>query len=79
MHFDSLRFVLQLTTDKSIKSLEAQLAEVTSKMEEYQHQVTELNNEKSKFTLENSELARQLDESEAQAITLNKLKTTLSR
>ncbi len=29
-------------------------------------------------TLENSELARQLDESEAQAITLNKLKTTLS-
>ncbi len=65
--------------EKTNKSLEAQLAEMTSKMEDYQRQTTELINEKSKFTLENSELARQLEESENSVMQLNKIKSTLAR
>ena len=72
-------FMSQIHTDKNTKSLEAQLAEITSKMEEYMRQVSELNNEKSKFTMENVELARQVDEADSTIMQLNKMKSTLAR
>ena len=71
--------MLQIQTDKNTKSLEAQLNEVTGKMEEYMRQVSELNNDKSRFTMENIELSRQLEESESTIMQLNKMKSALTR
>ena len=53
--------------------------EVTSKMEEYMRHVAELNIEKSRFTVENVELARQLDEAESSVMQLQKMKSALTR
>ena len=41
--------------------------------------VSELNTEKSRFTVENVELARQLDEAESSVMQLQKMKSALTR
>lgn len=48
-------------------------------MEEYMRHVSELNTEKSRFTVENVELARQLDEAESSVMQLQKMKSALTR
>ena len=48
-------------------------------MDEYMRHVSELNTEKSRFTVENVELARQLDEAESSVMQLQKMKSALTR
>ena len=75
--FHSVYF--QISLEKNNKRLEGELNEVTSKMEEYMRHVSELNTEKSRFTVENLEFARQLEEAENTVMQLQKMKSALTR
>ena len=69
----------QLQSDKAVKSLEAQLADVTRKQEEQSRSQSDLSSSKSRLQQENVELNRQVEELEGQIGQLSKAKTTLSK
>lgn len=52
--------------DKSVKTLEMQLADLNAKADEQARQLNELSSWKSRVTNENADLQRQLEDSESQ-------------
>lgn len=61
-----------------MKQLEVQLADAQFKVDEMNRTLNDLDGGKKKLAVENSELQRQLEESESQVAQLNKIKASLA-
>jgi chromosome segregation ATPase len=66
----------KLAAEKLSKQLEQQLNDIHIKLDEHLRQITDLNQQKSRLSNENSDLVRQLEEFEHQVAILSKTKAT---
>ena len=80
LKYQYLQFVhLQVSAEKLAKTLEQQLGELNSKLEESASSVNDLGGLKAKMQAENAELLRQLEEAESQLNQLNRQKQQLAK
>jgi chromosome segregation ATPase len=70
---------LQSNSDKVSKSLESQLSELNSKLDQAQREMTELNSSKARAQAEATDLGRKLEEAESQLNQFNKAKQALGK
>lgn len=64
--------------EKLAKSLENQLGEANSRLDESSRTINNLTTQQSRFANENNDLQRQLEESESQINQLNRVKSQLT-
>jgi len=70
---------VQSQAEKIAKNLESQLSDLTGKLDASARELADLNAFKSRSQAETAELARQLEEAEASAAQLGRLKQTLGK
>jgi len=69
----------QSNADKATKLLEAQIAELTAKLEQALREIQELSNQKSKSLAENVDVGRKLEEAESELNQLGKAKQAMAK
>lgn len=69
----------QGSSDKVTKALEAQISELTAKLEQAQREIQELTSSKSRAQAEATDLGRKLEEAESQLNQLTKAKQALTK
>ncbi len=70
---------MQANAEKLVKTLEQQLGDLQSKLDETSSSVNDLGGVKSRMSAENADLLRQLEEAESQINQLNRQKQVKER